>query len=71
MTAVLDFQGAQARLIMKDPLASDTMSIAGHNHPLAADFSIGIAAVLAKDRPQRERSWTASTRLIQATRRLS
>jgi pimeloyl-ACP methyl ester carboxylesterase len=53
MTAVLEFQGAQAQLIMKDPLASDAVSIAGRNYPLAADFSIGTAALLAKDRPQR------------------
>jgi hypothetical protein len=34
MTAVLEFQGAQARLIMKDPLASGTVSIAGRSYPL-------------------------------------
>ena len=53
MTAVLDFQGSQAQLIIKDPLASDRVAIAGHNYPLAADFSIGPAAQLAKNRPQR------------------
>jgi hypothetical protein len=53
LTAVLEFQGAQARLIMKDPVASDTTSIAGRSYPLAADFSIGTAALLAKNRPQR------------------
>ena len=53
MTAVLEFQGAKAQLIMKDPLASGTVSIAGRSYPLAADFSIGTAALLAENRPQR------------------
>jgi len=53
MTAVLEFQGAQAQLIMKDPLASGTVSIAGRSYPLAVDFSIGTAALLAENRPQR------------------
>jgi pimeloyl-ACP methyl ester carboxylesterase len=53
ITAILEFQGAQARLILKDPLASDTVSIAGRSYPMAADFTIGTAALLAKDRPQR------------------
>jgi pimeloyl-ACP methyl ester carboxylesterase len=53
MTAVLEFQGQEARLLMKDPLASDRVSIDGRSYPLAADFSIGPAALLAKDRPQR------------------
>jgi hypothetical protein len=53
MTAVLEIQGAQARLIMKDPLASGTVSIAGRSYPLAVDFSIGTAALLAENRPQR------------------
>ena len=38
---------------MKDPLTSERISIAGHSYPLAADLSIGTAALLAKDRPQR------------------
>lgn len=53
MTAVLDFQGKQARLIIKDPLAADRVVVAGHDYPLAADLSIGPAAMLAKNRPQR------------------
>src|SRR5260370_23178856 len=38
---------------MKDPLISDRVSLAGRNYPLAADLSIGTAALLAKDRLQR------------------
>ena len=38
---------------MKDSLASGRVSIDGRSYPLAADFSIGPAALLAKDRPQR------------------
>ncbi|MBV9671391.1 MAG: alpha/beta fold hydrolase [Verrucomicrobia bacterium] len=53
MTAILEFQGGQARLIVKDPLASDRVLAAGNNFTLAADFSIGPAAILAKNRPQR------------------
>ena len=53
ITALLEFQGGEARLILKDPLASDTVSIGGRSYPMAADYTIGIAALLAKDRPQR------------------
>jgi hypothetical protein len=53
LTAVLEFRGSEARLAMEDPLTSDQISIAGRNYPLAADLSIGTAALLAKDRPQR------------------
>ena len=52
-TAVLEFEGSKVRLHLKDPLNSDRVWIAGRNYPLAADFSIGTAAVLARDRPQR------------------
>jgi hypothetical protein len=53
MTAVLDFQGPDARLLVKDPLASDQIKLGGHTFPLAADLSIGPAMLLAKARPQR------------------
>jgi pimeloyl-ACP methyl ester carboxylesterase len=53
LTAVLEFRGSEARLAMEDPLTSDRISIAGRSYPLAADLSIGTAALLAKDRPQR------------------
>ena len=53
ITAVLEFQGDEARLVLKDPLASDTVSIGGRSYPMAADYTIGIAALLAKDKPQR------------------
>jgi pimeloyl-ACP methyl ester carboxylesterase len=53
VTAILEFQGNEARLILKDPLASDTVSIGGRSYPMAADYTIGIAALLAKNRPQR------------------
>ena len=53
ITALLEFQGDEARLVLKDPLASDTVSIGGRSYPMAADYTIGIAALLAKDRPQR------------------
>jgi pimeloyl-ACP methyl ester carboxylesterase len=53
MTALLEFRGGQAQLVIKDPLASDRARAAGHDFPLAADFSISPAAMLAKNRPQR------------------
>ena len=53
MTAVLEFDGARVRLVIKDPLAADHVTIAGRSYPLAADFSIGPAALLALNRPQR------------------
>jgi pimeloyl-ACP methyl ester carboxylesterase len=53
VTAILEFQGDEARLVLKDPLVSDTVSVGGRKYPMAADYTIGIAALLAKDRPQR------------------
>jgi hypothetical protein len=53
LTAVLEFKGSEARLVMKDPLTFDQVSIERRNYPLAADLSIGTAALLAKNRPQR------------------
>jgi pimeloyl-ACP methyl ester carboxylesterase len=53
MTAVLEFEGTKVRLLIKDPLASDRIVIAGRSYPLAADFTIGPAALLAYNRPQR------------------
>jgi pimeloyl-ACP methyl ester carboxylesterase len=53
MTAVLEFEGAKVRLLIKDPLASDHIVISGRSYPLAADFTIGPAAMLAYIRPQR------------------
>jgi pimeloyl-ACP methyl ester carboxylesterase len=53
MTAVLEFKKGQVKLIMKDPLASDQVVIDGRSYSLAADFSIGPAALLANNRPQR------------------
>ena len=53
MTAVLEFTGANVRLVIKDPLAFDHIVIAGRNYPLAADFTIGPAALLGYNRPQR------------------
>jgi pimeloyl-ACP methyl ester carboxylesterase len=53
MTGVLQFHGSEARLRMTDPLVVESMLIGGHNYPLAADFSIGPAMILAKTRPQR------------------
>jgi pimeloyl-ACP methyl ester carboxylesterase len=53
MTAVLEFEGKQVRLVIKDPLASDRVVVAGRSYPLAADFTIGPAALLAYNRPQR------------------
>jgi pimeloyl-ACP methyl ester carboxylesterase len=53
LTALVEFKDSKARLVLKDPLNSDRVSIAGRDYPLAADLSIGTAALLAKDRPQR------------------
>jgi pimeloyl-ACP methyl ester carboxylesterase len=53
LTAVLEFKDLQARLTMRDPLISDRISIAERSYPLAADHSIGIAALMARNRPQR------------------
>jgi len=53
MTAVLQFHGSEARLRLRDPLLVRSTLIGVHSYPLAADFSIGPAMILAKTRPQR------------------
>ena len=53
MTSVLQFHGSEARLRIMDPLIARSALIGHHSYPLAADFSIGPAMILAKNRPQR------------------
>jgi pimeloyl-ACP methyl ester carboxylesterase len=53
MTAVLEFDSRQVRLVIMDPLGSDRIVVAGRSYPLAADFTVGPAALLAYNRPQR------------------
>jgi hypothetical protein len=41
MTAVLEFDSRQVRLVIMDPLGSDRIVVAGRSYPLAADLPLG------------------------------
>ena len=48
MTAVARFEGRKCILSFEDPLASETTTLNGHTYPLAADFTVPIAVMLAQ-----------------------
>lgn len=47
VTAVARFTGRKCEIGFEDPLATETISINGHTYPLAADFTVPIAVMLA------------------------
>jgi pimeloyl-ACP methyl ester carboxylesterase len=53
MTAVIDFRGRRCVTSLMDPLASETVTFNGVNHPLAADFTAPIALALAELNPRK------------------
>ena len=51
VTAVIRFEGRNAVVALEDPLATETIRFGGRNFPLAADFTVPIAAMLASANP--------------------
>lgn len=47
VTAVARFKGRECEIGFEDPLATETVSVNGHSYPLAADFTVPIAVMLA------------------------
>lgn len=52
VTAVARFQGNRCVLSFEDPLEKETVSVEGRTFPLAADFTVPLAVMLASAGPQ-------------------
>ena len=55
-TALIRFEGRRAIVAFEDPLATERVILAGHSFPLAADFTVPIAVLLAQQNPQKARN---------------
>lgn len=53
VTAVARFQGHRCAIAFEDPLASETTTLHGHTFPLAADFTVPRAVMLAETNPKK------------------
>ncbi|MEO8614861.1 MAG: hypothetical protein ABI600_06970, partial [Luteolibacter sp.] len=53
VTAVARFKGKTCELAFEDPLAAETVSMNGKIYPLAADFTVPLAVMLAKNDPKK------------------
>ncbi len=53
VTVVARFEGRRCVLAFEDPLARETVAIAGHEFPLAADFTVPLAVMLQSTDPQK------------------
>jgi pimeloyl-ACP methyl ester carboxylesterase len=53
VTAVIRFEGRRAVVGFEDPLATERVSMSGHTFPLAADFTVPIAVMLASNDPKK------------------
>src|SRR5580704_11977899 len=52
VTAIARFEGRRCVLSFEDPLAEETIQLDGHTYPLAADFTVPIAVMLARTNPK-------------------
>jgi pimeloyl-ACP methyl ester carboxylesterase len=53
VTAVIRFEGRRAVVGFEDPLATERVGIGGRTFPLAADFTVPIAVMLASNDPKK------------------
>lgn len=53
VTAVLRFEGRRAVMGFEDPLATETTQLGGRTFPLAADFTVPVAVMLARENPKK------------------
>ena len=52
VTATLNFRGNRAVLALEDPLATEFVTLQGRRQPLAADFTVPLAVMLASVKPR-------------------
>ena len=53
VTAIARFEGRRCVLSFEDPLAQETVQVDGHTYPLAADFTVPLAVMLASTDPKK------------------
>lgn len=53
VTALARFDARRCVLSFEDPLNTETVSFGGHSFPLAADFTVPLAVMLAKQNPKK------------------
>jgi pimeloyl-ACP methyl ester carboxylesterase len=53
VTAVARFSGRTCEIAFEDPLATETVTVNGRTYPLAADFTVPIAVMLASTNPEK------------------
>ncbi|MCF7733496.1 MAG: alpha/beta hydrolase [Akkermansiaceae bacterium] len=53
VTAVVHFEGRRCEIEIKDPLADETVRLGGRSYPLAADFTVPLAVMLAAANPKK------------------
>jgi pimeloyl-ACP methyl ester carboxylesterase len=53
VTGLVEFEGSRCVLSIRDPLATETVTVEGHTYPLAANFTASLALVLAQEKPQK------------------
>jgi len=53
VTGLVEFEGSRCVLSIRDPLATETVMVAGHTYPMAANFTASLAMVLAQEKPQK------------------
>jgi pimeloyl-ACP methyl ester carboxylesterase len=53
VTAIARFEGRRCVLSFEDPLAVETVRLRGHTFPLAADFTVPVAVLLAQNNPKK------------------
>jgi pimeloyl-ACP methyl ester carboxylesterase len=53
VTAIIRFEGRRAVVGFEDPLATERVTFDGHSFPLAADFTVPIAVMLASNDPKK------------------
>jgi pimeloyl-ACP methyl ester carboxylesterase len=53
VTALIRFEGSRALVAFEDPLITENVSLGGHTQPLAADFTVPLAVLLAQAKPEK------------------
>ncbi len=53
VTAVIRFEGRRAVVAFEDPLATERVALGGRSFPLAADFTVPLAVMLAQQNPKK------------------
>lgn len=53
VTAVARFSGRRCEIGFEDPLATENVSMNGHTYPLAGDFTVPVAVMLASTNPEK------------------